>query len=869
MSRFILLSFIFSFLTAPLLADTPPRKEATPLRIDAGEIRLDGRLDEGVWQSAAVVDDFTQRQPEEGAAPSERTEVRFAYDDAALYVGARMFSEDPSAIAAPVTRRDVNTQTEHLLISLDTFLDRRTSYTFGVTAAGTRIDRFHPGDSENRVDSSFDPVWEAAVQRDSLGWTAEMRIPFSQLRFLDLPAQRWGLNIRRSIPHRNEHVYWVMVPRQEVGWASRFGDLVGLEVRPVQRIEVMPYASTSGRFRDEVDPENPFDDKRSVSESLGADLKFGLGPNITVDATVNPDFGQVEADPAVINLSAFETFFPERRPFFVEGAQLLRGGGPTYFYSRRIGAAPQRSVLSQFVDYPNTTGILGAAKLIGRFPTGTSVGGLFAVTDEESARTWNPEDETFSLIPVAARSTYGVVRTEQQFGPSQSTAGFTLTSVSRDLDRSDRLQSLLTDQALTGGADWTLRFRGGDYELGGHAGFSRVEGDARAIARLQRSSARYYQRPDATHLDYDPTRTSLDGYSGSLRLEKLSGNWLWTTSVNTNSPGFELNDAGILTGSDSVFAYGNLRYRETQPRGIVRDYDVGISTENAYNTDGTRTFTALRSDTAVTWKNFWTSGFTTWVDLRAESDRLTRGGPLMGTGQAWVVIGSLGSSSSAKHTWRGWVYYGESELGESTIEVRAPVGIRPSPRWQLSAEPVLFRSTDPRLYFRTLPNGPEATFNQRYVFSTIERDELALRMRAQYALTPDLSFELYVEPFAASGRFSRFGELPEPGARHLRVYGEEGTEITRLSDGSYRVTADDQSFGLADRDYNIRSFRSNTVLRWEWRRGSTMYLVWQQDRFGQENPGRATFSSLGETFSASGDNILTLKISYWIPLGRS
>jgi hypothetical protein len=864
MIRIPVVLILLSFATA-VAAAAEERKQAFAVRAEPGSIRLDGRLDEAAWSAAAPISDFTQRQPDEGVEATERTEVRFAYDDAALYVGARMYSSEPSKIAAPITRRDQNLQAEHILISLDTFLDRRTAVTFGVTAAGTRIDRYHPGDSENVVDSTFDPVWEAVVQRDAAGWTAEMRIPLSQLRFLDLPVQTWGLNVRRSIPTKNEHNYWVMVPRRAVGWASRFGELTGLEIRPVRRVEILPYVSTGARYRDEIDPANPFDHKRSYSEGVGADFKFGLGSNVTIDATVNPDFAQVEADPAVINLSAFEIQFPERRPFFVEGAQLLRGTGPRYFYSRRVGAAPPRTVAADYVDYPSTTGILGAAKLIGRFPSGTSLGGLFAITDHESARIWDESSGTFGRIPVAARSVFGVLRGEQQFGRDQSTVGFTMTSVTRDFGSADRLSPLLSEQSFAGGADWTIRFRGGEYELTGHAGGSYVEGSQDAIARLQRSSARYFQRPDAGHVEYDPTRTKLSGHTGSLRLARLSGKWLWSTSVSSNSPGFEINDAGLLSQADTVFAYGNLRYRETAPRGIVRDYEVGLSTENLYNHDGTRSFAAVRSDSFVTWRNFWWTSLTAWFDFRSESDRLTRGGPLMGTGEAWVVNPSIGNSSSSRHLWRLSAFYGESELGEETLELRGNVSWRTSPSWQLSVEPIYFRSTDPRLYFGTLQNGPAVTYDRRYLFSSIDRDEIALRLRANYALRPDLTFELYTEPFVASGSYHDFGELPAPRSRDLRFYGEEGTSMERLPDGRVRVEVDGQTFTLPNRDYNVRSFRSNAVLRWEWRPGSTAYLVWQQDRFSEKDPGRARFSSLGETFSAAGDQILHLKVSYWIP----
>ena len=535
------------------------------------EMRLDGKLDEAVWQSAPVMGEFKQRVPNEGAAASENTEVRIAYDDASLWIGARMHSSDASKIAAPVTRRDDLSQAEHLIVSLDTFNDKRTAWSFGVTAAGTRLDRYHPSDSEGSAVTTFEPVWEAAVTRDAGGWTAELRIPFSQLRFNDVDTPRWGINVKRFIPTKNESDYWVVVPRKEVGWASRFGDLTGVEVRKARRLEVLPYVSGSTRTTGDVD------------QNAGADIKAGIGPNLTLDATFNPDFGQVEADPAVVNLSAFETIFPERRPFFVEGASLLSGGGRAYFYSRRIGAAPSPAATAGFADAPGSTRILGAAKLTGTFASGTSLGALAAVTDRAAV----------GDVEVAPRSFFGVFRGQQQFGSNGSTIGFTATGVGRDLSDA-RLASILNERAFAAGSDWNLRFKAGAYEVGGYAGFSRIDGSAEAIARAQRAPARYYQRPDNEHEELDPTRTSLSGFTAGVRAERAAGkHWLWYASVDAVSPGFEINDAGRIAQADQIFGYGQLRYRETEPRGLLQDYEVSFSSENGYDFGGTRTWSAL------------------------------------------------------------------------------------------------------------------------------------------------------------------------------------------------------------------------------------------------------------------------------------
>jgi hypothetical protein len=362
------------------------QKQAHATRIENDGIRLDGRLDDAAWQQASPLTGFTQKEPVEGAPPTDDMDVRFVYDEDSLYVGARMYTRVSRAVQAPLGRRDNAGQAEHIIVSLDTFLDRRTAAAFGVTAAGVRIDRFHATDNEDHFDAGFDPVWEARVAREEEGWTAEMRIPFSQLRFTPQAQQVWGVNVQRFRPTLNEEDYWVLVPRTVRAWSSRFGELRGItNVRPSRRLELLPYIAGSSSLNGDRDPANPFDDGRNLTNRIGGDVKMGLGPNLTLEATFNPDFGQVEADPAEVNLSAFETRFPEKRPFFLEGASLFNIGHPNFYYSRRIGARPTGPASAAFVDYPSATTIIGAAKLTGRLPSKTSVALLTALTDDETA----------------------------------------------------------------------------------------------------------------------------------------------------------------------------------------------------------------------------------------------------------------------------------------------------------------------------------------------------------------------------------------------------------------------------------------------------------------------------------------------------
>jgi hypothetical protein len=539
--------------------------------------RLDGRLDEAAWATAAPAGGFVQRFPREGAAATGATEVRLLYDDDALWVGARMRSARPGDVQAPVGRRDNVREMEHLAVSLDTYHDRRTAYTFVVTASGVRGDWYHPRDDERAQESSFDPVWQAAARVDADGWTAELRIPFSQLRFTGTGAQTWGVNFQRWVASRNEDDLWAPVPQNVRAWPSRFGTLDGIDgVRPTRRVEVLPYAAQASRVNAAHHTANPFDDGRNLTTRVGGDVKVGLGPNLTLDATVNPDFGQVEADPAVVNLSAFEINFPERRPFFIEGAPLLRGGGNNYFYSRRIGAGPLLRPAGDFTDVPQTATILGAAKLTGRLASGLSVGVLAALTDRVRASAFDsarvgapvaapvPPDNTGLTTPagdvltaarrtrldVAPRSAYVVARLQQEFGRDRSTAGVLLTGVRRDVAPGTPLGALYARDAATAAADWNLRFRRATYEFSGSVSASRVGGDSAAVLRAQRSSARFFQRPDAGYVRLDPTRTRLGARRAPWRSRRSaaatgSGAATWacarpssrsTTSASSRSP---------------------------------------------------------------------------------------------------------------------------------------------------------------------------------------------------------------------------------------------------------------------------------------------------------------------------------------------
>ncbi|MEX2584229.1 MAG: DUF5916 domain-containing protein [Gemmatimonadota bacterium] len=845
-------------------------KDATAVRVPNGSVALDGVLDEDVWATVPAVRDFLQKEPVQGAPPSQPMEVRFVYDDEALYVGARMYSADPAGIQAPLGRRDqASNSAEHILISLDTFLDRRTAYTFGVSASGVRYDRFHSRDEENG-DSGFDPVWRARTSIDAEGWTAELWIPYTQLRFNEQDAQTWGLNIRRFIPQFEEEVYWVVVPRTERAWASRFGDLTGIEgIQPTRRIEMMPFVVGSTTMDATRDLDNPFDDGRNLSSRVGLDLKMGLGPNLTLDATINPDFGQVEADPAEVNLSAFATRFREQRPFFTEGSELLNLRHPNVFYSRRIGAGPSGRATGDFVDMPEQSRILGAAKVTGRLPSGTSIGILGAVTDESFARVAMLDTPGTTRVQVGPRSGYGVVKVQQEIGTSGSTASFLVGGVHRAMDANDPLALTANRNALVYGGDTLLRLRDGEYEFSFTGLGSFVNGEPEAVLLSQTNSAHYLQRPDRTDDIFDPTRTSMSGFSMMSSFNRVSGqNWLFGVSTKVDTPTFETNDVAQLNGADGIMASANVTYRETRPNDLFRSYSIRVNQGNEWNFAGNRQDGSLGTNVNLTWLNFWNTSFSINRELRTESVTLTRGGPLMAGPAGWRFQANLGNSNASQTRIGGGFGFSRDELGGWSRGGGGNLSIRPSPQWQLSFQPQFQQSRDAQQYVTARSGGRPETFDRRYIFSYIDRTTLSAQLRMSYTVRPDLNIDLYAEPFAASGHYFDYGELTEAASLDRITYGAEAGTVVVLPDGSRDVTIDGSTFRLTNRDFNVRSFNSNAVLRWEWRPGSTMYLVWQQNRSARETLHTPVgVQDAFRSFTVPGTNILLFKTSWWLPVG--
>ena len=852
-----------------LVAGSANRKQATATRVPNGDVRIDGRLDDAAWQTATPITDFTQKEPVENAPPTDQMEVRLLYDDDILYVGARMFSSD-GRIQAPLGRRDSTAQAEHILVSFDTFLDRRTAVVFGVTAAGVRLDRYHSSDNEDSFDAGFDPVWRAQTQVSGDQWTAELWIPFSQLRFNPRSDQTWGLNLFRFRPTLDEENYWIVIPRTVRAWSSRFGELTGIaNLVPPRRIEALPYIAGGSAINGNRDLGNPFDDGKNLKGRVGADVKMGLGPNLTLETAINPDFGQVEADPAEVNLTAFETRFPEKRPFFLEGAQLFNIGHPNFYYSRRIGTRPIGPATGDYVEYPDSGTILAAAKLTGRLPSKTSVGFLTAVTDDEAAQVATRGVLGRRAVAVSAPAYHMVGRVLQEFGTSASTAGVLVNYVHRDFDEGSPLADLYTRNALGVAGNTLLRFKGGQYEFRASGGGSVINGTAAAMTRVQRSSAHYAQRPDREYSRLDPTLTSLGGWTVQMNFDKTGGrHWLWGGNTKIDSENFETNDFAQLNGADGIMSNVYLRYRETTPSRWFRTYSVGIDTSSDTTLRGLRQTGAVRVQFNLTWSNFWTTFANLSRNLAQTSVSLTRGGPLMSRGPGWTFNLGAGNRATSETRWSGSYQRVANDDGAKTQRVTGLVSMRPGPRWQFTVSPFYDRITEPRQYISTLTGGRPVTYDNRYVFAFIDRSTASMEFRLGLTLRPDLNLDVYAEPFAASGRYYDYGELLAPASRERLKYGTAGSVRSVNADGSQVVSVGGSTFNLRNRDFNTLSFRSNVVLRWEWRAGSTLYVVWQQDREGSEVLGtRVNINDAFRSVTAPGSNIFLIKTSFWIPIG--
>ncbi len=828
-----------------LLANgSPTRRAATVAATNAVRVArppaIDGKDSDDAWRDAPHIDGFRVFDPVEDGDPSMRTDARVAYDDRYLYVFVRAFDPHPDSIMSLLSRRDMRTQSDYLRVIIDSYHDKRTGYQFMVNPAGVQIDVYHFND--NQEDVTWNAVWDAKTAIDSLGWTAEFRIPLSQLRYPERDEHVFGMGVSRDIARLNERVAWPLLRRSQFGIVSQLGEVRGLTgISTRRRMELMPYMVQANDSRLRAEGYG-----RSQRMALGADLKYGLSSNLTLDATINPDFGQVEADPAVLNLGAFEQFFEERRPFFLEGTGIFRydidcndGQCTGPFYSRRIGRSPQAGFLVEDQNaVPLNSTILGAAKVTGRLSNGLSVGVLNAITGRESVA------ESLTVEP---RTNYFVARAQQDLRGGASGVGVILTAVNRELD--GYTQDYLRREAYTAGVDGRHRFgANGNYEITGQLFGSLVRGSEEAIARTQRSAVHFYQRPD-DDLRYDSTRTALSGVGSGIGLSKNGGLTRFYTGVWYKGPGLEINDVGFMTNANNMGQSNWFAFVFQKPRWFYRRWQVNFNQWNAWFPDGMNTGHGGNINMNGQLRNMWFVNWGIGGETGSFCGACLRGGPALWENpslQGWAGF----TGDQRRPLIPGFnAFFRRTDGGRSySYSVGPRLEGRLTSSFSASLGANLNRNVDDRQWLGNY--GEVESDTTHYTVARLDQRTLAVTTRINWTASPTLSLQVYAQPFVTGGAYSNWREVQAPRAR---AYAERFRPFTQEGDPG---------------GFNFKQFRSNTVLRWEYRPGSTLFFVWAQGRLQDgEDAGSFRFGrDYRNLFSAHPENTFLVKASYWFSM---
>lgn len=827
-------------------------------RIIGDAPRIDGIIDEDSWNSVQWSGGFTQIDPDHGAEPSQQTAIKILYDNEHLYVAIRAYDDEPENIVQRLSRRD-GFEGDWVEINIDSYNDNLTAFSFTATVAGVKGDEAISNDGNN-WDSSWDPLWDFKTSIDNEGWIAEMKIPFTQLRFDANENQTWGIQFTRRFFRNQERSTWQYFSQEDAGWVSNFGTLHGISgIRPKRQVEISPYTVTKAE-RYEAENGNPFRDGSDETLSLGVDGKIGITNDFTVDFTINPDFGQVEADPSEVNLSAFESFFQERRPFFIEGRnitsfQITSGGNPyssdNLFYSRRIGRSPQNfpdidSDLNEYANVPTNTTILGAIKLTGKTQNGLSVGIMESLTSAEYADI--SRNGTSDEQIVEPTTNYFLASVQQETNEGNTVFGGMFTSTNRFIN--DSSLDNLNENAYSGGLNLEHYWSDRTYYFRANVLASHITGSAEAIRLQQESSRRFFQRPDNDYTDYDPTRTSLTGTGGHLQVGKqASAGWRYLAWLTWRSPELELNDMGFLRRGDSIFQVLWAGYRFANPVGIFRNANLNFNQWTGWDFGGTNNFKGGNFNINGQLKNYWF--VSTGMDIEGEevSNSFLRGGPAMQVPGGYSYYFNVNTdrrqkiSFGANHS----QFFG---FDDSANRQNYGFSVRylPSDAFRIFVRPSLNIFDGELQYLTTTTDNLAQT---RYIFGAIDQVTTSITMRLDYVVSPDFTIQYYGSPFISAVDYSDPKAITDPRADNFE---DRFTRDVSFSSEDY----------VNDYDFNFRQFRSNLVLRWEYRPGSLVFLVWTQGRTGFEG-GNGEFnygSDFNDLFSVHPENVFLIKFSY-------
>lgn len=844
--RLILLFLAITLLPYPL----PAQEDTTALAIPkktytTRETRMapdiDGLLNDEAWKLVAWSGDFTQLQPDKGAAPSQKTAFKILYDAKNLYVAIRAFDTEPQHIGRRMSRRD-GFEGDWVEINIDSYFDHRTAFSFTASASGVKGDEAVSNNGEN-WDSGWDPIWYLRTSIDEEGWIAEMRIPLSQLRFADKSVHTWGLQVNRYLFREQERSSWQYIPPDAPGWVHLFGEMDGIEgIKPQKQLEIQPFVLGKTEHFEQEDG-NPFATGSDQSLSYGLDGKIGITSDITLDFTINPDFGQVEADPSQVNLSAFQVFFRERRPFFLEGNNILTfpmtesvAGGSfnsdNLFYSRRIGSQPHHSPSLQANEYansPDNVTILGAVKLTGKNKKGFSWGLMESLTAKGEAEI--DLKGTRRKTTVEPLTNYLVGRFQQDLKEGKTVFGGMITAVNRRIDE-PHLAFIHTD-AYSGGIDLNHFLKDRKYYVSGNLSFSHVSGSELAILRTQTASERFFQRPDAGYVSVDSTRTSLTGTGGTFRFGKASGDIVFQSGFTWRSPELALNDAGFLRSSDLLHQWIWGQYRKLQPFSVFRVLRVNMNEYLSFDFGGTNTYKAINTNAHTQFKNFWNLSMGSTLEGASISNADLRGGPGIrypGSINHWYYISSDNRKKLSLEL-NHFNLWGNENYARMQ-EFYGGVAYQPINALRLSLGANISHNYNQQQYVST----QSYLGQKRYLTSTIDQETYGMEMRFTYIITPDLSLQFWGQPFVSKGNYSQFKMIRAPKAdayeNRFSTFSPGQISFNQQS-GHYEIDENQDQridYEMSNPDFNFVEFRSNMVLRWEYVPGSTLFLVWNQGR---------------------------------------
>lgn len=854
--------------------DFIPKKIYTTKALDGQEAPvIDGKLDDPVWEIVDWAGDFIENRPDENTPPSYQTKFKIIYDDRFLYIGVRCYDAEPENIVKRMSRRD-GFEGDWIEFNIDSYHDKRTAFSFNVSVAGVKGDEL-VSENGNNWDDSWNPIWYTKTNVDAEGWTAELKIPFSQIKFGKEKNQVWGLQSTRRFFREEERSLWQRVPLDAPGWVSEFGELHGLkDIEPQKQLEIQPYTVARG-ITYEAEENNPFRDGNDADLNVGLDAKIGITNDLTLDLTVNPDFGQVEADPSAIALDGFQIFFREQRPFFVENnnifdfslSQSQAGntfGADNIFYSRRIGRNPQgfpNTNNGEFVDQPENTPIIGAARFSGKTKDGWAIGILESVTARRYATIDNNGDRRKEIVEPLTN--YFVGRLQKDFNDRNSYIGGIFTAVNRDA-LSENI-SFLHRQAYTGGFDFKHQWNDRDWYLGGNINWSHVRGSAEAIQNTQESITHLFQRVDADHVEVDADETSLTGTGGNLQLGKVgNGHFMFETGGTWRSPELELNDIGFQRQADDIRHYTWVGYRTLKPDSTFRRVGINYNHWSAWDFGGNHNYLQFNTNSWQNWSNNWFTNLGFNYAPIQYSNFALRGGPRLRR-SPWISFWN-GINTDRRKKLRFSVFHNGRKAIDNSIRsyyIEAGFSYQPINALRVSVFPELGINNDKLQYVSNIdtPNGI------RYLNGEIEQRTLSMSLRLNYNINPNLTVQYWGQPFISRGRYSNFKHVTNATAKNFedRFLQYDADQIS-FADDTFSVDEDGDGttdFTFGNPDFSFIQFRSNLVIRWEYIPGSEIFLVWSQDVSQSGDPSEGLFTGLSNNiFGQKAQNIFLLKATY-------